>query len=237
MRKFFLLALPVLCVVAPLLARPDQETTPPKPSKPHAEPKPSSVKAAGKIVGTFETTEKVKLRGDTSEKDIVFFLEKVGDNRFPPSNKAIEVDQKKLTFVPHVLPVLAGSTVRFKNSDNVKHNIFASDDCCKVDQDTEVGGHHDIEFDKAGVSALVCRIHPEMSMFVIVLENPHFTQAELSKGENAEGKRAYLTKFVLDGVPPGKYRLKTWNKRLPPVSTEVEVADGVTTNVELKHEK
>lgn len=237
MRKFFLLVLPVLCAVAPLLARSDDKTPSQKPPGGHAEPKPSSAKAVGKIAGSFETTEKVKLRGDTSEKDIVFFLEKVGDNEFPAPKKPIEVDQKKLTFIPHVLPVLEGSTVRFKNSDSVKHNIFASDECCKVDQDTEVGGHHDIAFDKAGVSALVCRIHPEMSMFVIVLENPHFTQAELAKGENAEGKRVYQTKFVLDGVPAGKYRLKTWNKRLPPVSIEVEVVDGQTANVELKHEK
>ena len=50
--------------------------------------------------------------------------------RFPHRKEHARMDQKNLMFVPHVLPVLAGTTVDFMNSDDVLHNVFSPDKCC-----------------------------------------------------------------------------------------------------------
>jgi hypothetical protein len=35
------------------------------------------------------------------------------------------LDQRNETFVPHVLPIVAGTTVEFPNSDHTYHNVFS----------------------------------------------------------------------------------------------------------------
>jgi len=58
-------------------------------------------------------------------------------------------------------------------------------------------------FDKPGIAVLGCNIHDNMVGWVLVVETPYFGRA------NAEGK------LVLDGVPPGRYRLRVWHPGLP----------------------
>ena len=37
------------------------------------------------------------------------------------------MDQRAMQFIPHVLPVVAGTTVKFLNSDPSPHNVFSPD--------------------------------------------------------------------------------------------------------------
>ena len=44
---------------------------------------------------------------------------------FPP--KTVSLDQKALTFVPHVLVITQGDSVTFLNHDSVAHNAYSPD--------------------------------------------------------------------------------------------------------------
>ena len=74
---------------------------------------------AGKITGT------VKVKGLRTPENVMVYLTKA-----PPAAKDLSkaepaMDQRNLEFIPHVLPILVGSTVQFPNNDKVDHNIFS----------------------------------------------------------------------------------------------------------------
>jgi len=66
--------------------------------------------AGGMITGT------VKVTGVTSSADVVVFIQQA-PGRFQPPTEPVDMDQRKKDFVPHVLPIVAGTGVRFLNSD------------------------------------------------------------------------------------------------------------------------
>src|SRR5258705_10555823 len=55
----------------------------------------------------------------------VVYIDKIPGKLFAPPQNPVPLDQVNLTFVPHVLPVLAGTTVAFPNSDEIRHNVFS----------------------------------------------------------------------------------------------------------------
>lgn len=158
---------------------------------------------------------------------MVVYLDRVEGKKFTPLERKPSLDQKKLTFVPRVLPILAGTTVSFKNNDTVTHNIFSPSgekyDLGNWDQG-EVREH---TFEKAGVYTQLCKLHTEMVAYIVVVETPYFSTTLTEDGS-----------FEVRNVPPGKYTLKVWGERLKKAqlktSQEVEVMAGQVAKVELK---
>ena len=81
--------------------------------------------AAGTITG------KVKAHGVKNSADAVVYIEKIESQTFPAPKEHALMDQKGLKFHPRVLPILAGTTVDFLNSDDVLHNVFCPDACAE----------------------------------------------------------------------------------------------------------
>ncbi len=175
-----------------------------------------SKKPAGTITGT------IKARGVRDARNIVVYLEKVEGVFEPPEEKPV-VDQKNLIFIPHILPVLKGTTVQFSNSDSVQHNVFSPSKSNKFNLGTYGAGIvRDVTFDKTGAVALLCNVHAEMSAFVVVLQNPYFALTD------PEGI------FTIKDVPPGTYTLKTWHQKLKEKKQEVTVIEGDSVAVDFK---
>lgn len=183
--------------------------------------------STGGVKGTFKSLERLKTKGDTSQRDVVVYLEpKVAQQHVAPT-APIVVHQEKLVFKPHVLAVLKGSKVQFENGDDVVHNVFSTDDCCKVDVDVAAGKNEARTFDKAGVASIVCRLHPDMSMYVVVLDNPYFTTIEIVKaGSGDDAGSTYSAPYAITGVPPGDYTLTFWNKKLAARKIDVTIKAG-----------
>src|SRR4029453_6466575 len=131
----------------------------------------------------------------------------------------VTLDQLNLTFTPHVLPVIVGTTVAFPNSDEIRHNVFSPGpprfDLGTYPQKTTK--YH--LFDMPGVWTMLCNVHAEMSAYVVVTETPYFAKTD------KDGK------FVLKDVPPGKYSLKIGNKKTKPETLPIEVREGPTMNI------
>lgn len=142
----------------------------------------------------------------------IIYIDKAPGTFNPPS-KNPHMDQKTLTFVPRVLPVLAGTTMDFLNSDDVLHNVFCPDPCAKFDLGKYPKGvvkTH--KYDKVGCqSVILCNVHPEMEAYVVVTQNPYF--AVTDKDGN----------YKISNVPLGKYLLNLWNEKLHAQSQNITV--------------
>jgi len=170
-------------------------------------------KKSGTITGT------IKVKGVRDAGDIVVFLEKV-EGVFIPSEEKPVLDQKNMIFIPHILPVLVGTTVKFPNSDNVTHNVFSPSPTKKFNLGTYASGVvRELTFDTPGVIAVLCNVHAEMSAFIVVLGNPFFALT------GPDGK------FTINNVPAGAYKIITWHEKLKEQEQEVTVSSNKTVIV------
>ena len=173
--------------------------------------------AGSSITGT------VKVTGMTSSADVVVYIQEAPGTFAPPS-KPVDMDQIKMQFIPRVLPVVAGTTVRFLNSDPTPHNVFSPDNE-KYNLGTwPKGQSKTYAFTKCGKTPCVyiqlCRVHPDMEGFVIVLQNSYF--AVTDKGG----------RYEIGNVPPGNYTLAVWQARTKAQPKPVTVDLGKSTVVD-----
>jgi plastocyanin len=143
---------------------------------------------------------------------------------FPPPKENPHMSQKGMVFLPHILPVLKGSTVDFTNDDTVDHNVFSPPGSATPFNlgIYGTGVKKTQTFNHLGEVPLLCSIHPEMSAFVVVLQNPYFA---LTDNTGA---------FEIKNVPAGTYRLKIWDEKIKGAAQQVTVEAGKTTSVEFK---
>jgi len=152
--------------------------------------------------------------------NVVVYLDSVpwsGDPGAAPHAGRLQIEQRDETFVPHVLPVLRGSTVDFPNHDPLFHNVFSLSSARTFDLGRYPQGESkSVRFDRAGIVQVFCHIHSDMSAVVLVLDNPYFAVP-------ADGR------YAIRDVPPGEYTLVAWHERIKPISQRVRVtADSVT---------
>jgi plastocyanin len=158
---------------------------------------------ASPIGASDSITGVVKVTGLASSADAVVYIQQAPGS-FTPAKPA-QMDQRQMQFVPHVLPIVAGTTVKFLNGDPTPHNVFSPDNE-KYNLGTwPQGQSKDYTFNKCAKTPCVytqlCRVHPEMEGYVVVLQNPFFAVT------NKEGH------YQIDNVPPGSYTLAVWHEK------------------------
>lgn len=136
---------------------------------------------------------------------------------FPPPKHPAVISQQDASFVPHVLPILVGTTVEWPNLDDIFHNVFCMADTKQFDLGLYDRGHpaKRVVFDKTGRADVFCSIHAKMHCIVLVFANPYFATTD-DRG-----------RFTIRDVPAGTYRLRAWHERVPGQVQEITVpADG-----------
>jgi plastocyanin len=171
---------------------------------------------AGEIKGV------VTAQGMRSPEGIVVYIDAIPGKTFTPPTEHIVMDQKKLTFIPHVLAILKGATVDFLNSDSVGHNVYwpSISGNKKLAHNLGTwpqGVKKSFTFEDVGVAPLLCNVHPEMAAYIFVSPTPYFAVT------NVQGE------YVIKDVPAGKYTLKAWSEQGKPVEQPVEVTGAQTT--------
>ena len=154
---------------------------------------------------------------------IVVYLESANTQPLAYSlpKRPLEIHQKDASFTPSFLVIAAGETVVMPNDDVIFHNVFSYSTPNDFDLGLYPRGDSRAKtFQYPGVVRVYCSIHESMSATIFVAPSIWHAIAD-SKGE-----------FVIPDVPPGSYRLRTWNRRLPPATQLVSVTGGpVTANL------
>jgi len=129
--------------------------------------------------------------------------------------------QRDTAFVPGLLVVRTGTTVRFPNEDDFFHNVFSYSGAQRFDLGRyPQGKSKSVTFETPGVAKVYCEVHEFMRSAVIVVENNHF--AVVSDGS-----------FVLEDVPAGEHTLVLWHADKEEVVRTVTVPDGGSVEVEI----
>jgi plastocyanin len=169
---------------------------------------------------------KVTVKGLRSHANILVFLTKAPTVSLDLSGAKIVMDQRNLTFIPHVLPVLMGTTVHFPNNDKVDHNVFSLSRAKKFSLGSYKPGEiKSVLFDKPGIVELRCDVHAEMAAYILVMKNPYWARTD-EKGRFEIPDSDDLKNLSVSGIedlPPGKYFLKTWHEKLKSKRTTVVV--------------
>ena len=152
---------------------------------------------------------------------VVFVSDLAGE----PTDAKATLDQKGQVFLPHVLPVAKGTTVEFANSDATGHNVF-SPDGEKYDLGTfNLGEVRKYRFEREGVYTQLCKLHPSMLGYIVVVKNKWFALT----GEDGS--------FRIEGVPAGQRVIEAWNEKARGAPTKVAVVAGQEVKVELAMSK
>ncbi len=171
-----------------------------------------AVAEGGTVAGKVEVTPPKYL------EETVVYLKSV-PGTYKPRTHAI--DQKGMKFLPHLLVVTQGDTVKFENHDNVVHNVYSPDN-----EGYNLGSFKQNEdrsytFAKAGVYSQLCSVHPEMLGYVFVGQNPYAAAVD-KKGH-----------YSIKNVPPGTWQLAVWNAHLKGPEKSVTVTAGKTAEENL----
>ena len=185
---------------------------------------------AGTIKGT------VKVKGLRTPENVMVYLAKAPPASGDLSKAELVMDQRNLEFIPHVLPVLVGSTVQFPNNDKVDHNIFSMSRTQKFNLGSyKPGESKTMVFDKPGIVEVRCDVHAEMASYILVMKNPYFAVSD-KKGHFEIPDPDYLKQTGLEnaaGLAAGKYTVKTWHEKLKSQKKSVVVPDSGDISVKL----
>ena len=186
---------------------------------------------AGKIKGTVEA------QGLRTPGNIVVYLTKAPPQNLDLSKTRFVMDQRNLTFEPHVLPVPVGASIEFPNNDQVAHNVFSMSRTKSFNLGSyKPGQSKTVIFDRPGIVELRCDVHAEMAAYILIMENPYFAVTD-EKGNFQIPDENYLKPAGLEGLSdlaPGNYAIKTWHEKLKSEKSTVAVPESGDATVELK---
>ena len=160
-------------------------------------------------------------------ENVVLYLEanfKATDVSFSRRPAAVEptIRQVNETFIPQVLAIQTGDTVRFPNDDPFFHNVFSLSGARSFDLGRYPKNQvRSVKFDRPGIVKIFCHIHSHMNAVIRVFDHPYFCKVG---GYGA---------FFIPQVPEGTYTLVGWHERLKPQRKVIRVLAGENTSVDL----
>lgn len=159
---------------------------------------------------------RITCRGLRDCSGAVVYVERTPGRAWAPGPPVV-MDQANLTFVPHVLPVMRGTTVVFPNSDDVRHNVFSASPTKRFNLGTYPKGvTRRLTFETPGVVELLCNVHAEMSAFIVVIDSPYSATVQVDGA------------YELAQVPAGTFDVVVWHERLTSQRRVVTVGDRET---------
>jgi plastocyanin len=153
--------------------------------------------------------------GQEHERSVVY-LDSAPRGAFEQTGAGHAVmDQRNETFVPHVLAITTGTTVDFRNTDRIFHNVFSLSRVKPFDLGRYATGHSKpVRFDTPGIVRVFCEIHSHMNAFILVFSHPFFAVTD------DDGS------YRIDNVPPGTYSVVAWNEGTASEPRSITVSDG-----------
>lgn len=162
---------------------------------------------------------KVKTQGPKSYEHVIVYLESRDGLSFDPVTDRVNMDQRGLVFIPHVLAIQKGTHVRFLNNDTVDHNVYFLFEKTGETLDIGTWGQGisvDHRFMQNGPVIALCKLHLEMAAYIVVLDNPLYERVSIDAGSQ-QGS------YLIENVPAGRYLVKAWHKKLKMKGGQAEI--------------
>jgi plastocyanin len=144
-------------------------------------------------------------------RDAVVTLYPTGAERPARASGRYVVAQQNLQFKPFVSVVPVGADVSFSNLDPTKHHVYSFSPAKKFELKLFARDQsRTVRFDKAGVVALGCNIHDQMSAFIFV------TDTAWTARTNTQGVASFVD------APNAPARVAVWHPYLRAPGGQVE---------------
>ena len=146
----------------------------------------------------------------------------------PTASAPAVLDQSGCRYVPHVLGVMQGGSVEFRNSDPTMHNVHTMPSTVGNQAiDITMGPRGAAQTKQMGKAENLipvrCNNHPWMNAFIDVSPTPFFAVT------GPDGK------FDLKGLPPGDYVLEAVQEKLGEKTINVTVSAGKAAKANLTY--
>jgi plastocyanin len=161
-------------------------------------------------------TEAVSVRPGNTLEDVVVYVS-AGDQGAPATQKVM-YDQKGCQYIPHVTALQVNQPMEIFNHDQTSHNIHPLSKANPEWNKSQPPGAPPlaVTYGKAEFIPVKCNVHPWMHGYFVVLNTSHSSVSD----ENG--------KFVLKGLPPGKYTITAWQEKFGKQTQDVTVGSGAT---------
>jgi plastocyanin len=158
--------------------------------------------------------------------DAVIYINPLPDElqgRWGANGETFTVIQRERRFIPRVIAVPVGSTIRFQNRDDVYHNVFSVSPAKRFDLGKyPPNATNQVTFSRPGIVNLFCDIHPGMAAWVLVLPHRLYVRPE------------HDGTFALPRLPPGPYTVIAWHPSFGKVTRHVEMPRQGNVDLALK---
>ena len=163
-------------------------------------------------------------------KNVVIYARVRGAKPTVPDKNPV-MDQKGCAYYPHVLAVVAGSTVDLTSSDPIAHNVHShatKNEAInyQIPQPGKIIPH---KIEKVEEIKFTCDIHSWMTGYIVAVPNNFFT---VTGYKNADGawissddyeKSADAGSYSIADVPAGRVRVVAWHEELGSANKTIEV--------------
>ena len=169
-------------------------------------------------------SEELVVAPDSGIQFAVVYLADIKAGKSLYNVPAPTLDQNGCRFQPHVLVAPVGKPMNVRNSDGILHNIHTTSLKNPPINIAQPGSVPEMTLGQFAIPELIkvnCDAHGWMSSWIWATNHPYAVVT------NANGT------FKIADIPGGKYRLEVWHEKLGKLSSEVTVAEGKETKLNL----
>jgi plastocyanin len=166
-------------------------------------------------------SEKVVVGANGGLANVVVYLSNGQIESAAGQGSPVEINQKGCQYIPHVVALYVGQTLRVVNGDPTAHNVHLLSANIPAWDRTQSAGDLPVElkFDhEEVVIPIKCNAHPWMRGYVAVVKGPHAVT-------NEDGS------FTVNNIAPGSYTITAWHETYGTETQSVSVGAGKPATV------